>query len=74
MPKIGAGKIKTEKINVIEKYKLSEKVEYCKKCIVSNLAIFKLWRFELKKYHSPHSCKRIGSPVHISSLTGVGLN
>ncbi|SVD77046.1 uncharacterized protein METZ01_LOCUS429900 [marine metagenome] len=27
MPKIGAGKINTEKINVIEKYKLSEKVE-----------------------------------------------
>ena len=36
MPKIGAGKINTEKINVIEKYKLSEKVEYCKKCVISN--------------------------------------
>ena len=36
MPKAGAGKINTEKINVIEKYKLSAKVEYCEKCVVSN--------------------------------------
>ena len=35
MPKVGTSKINTEKINVIEKYKLSEKVEYCKKCVVS---------------------------------------
>jgi hypothetical protein len=36
MSQIGAGKINTEKINVTEKYKLSEKVEYCKKCVISN--------------------------------------
>jgi N-acetyl sugar amidotransferase len=36
MTKVGTGKINTEKINVIEKYKLSEKVEYCNKCVISN--------------------------------------
>ena len=36
MNKIGTRKIDTKKIHVMGKYKLSEKVEYCKKCVLSN--------------------------------------
>ena len=36
MNKIRTGKIDTKKIHVMEKYKFSEKVEYCKKCVLSN--------------------------------------